>query len=281
MNAIMVGDLVLMITQNCNLRCAHCFRGDAEDINITDDTIENTFLKISEVGRLTLTGGEPLYSPATLEKINKVIEAIKKNNVLVHQVQIITNGVNYSDKIEIVLKTLYDLARDKKNSKFLISGDEYHASEINRLDLSAVFLENGSKYKEFASELGIAFGYTCPSQITKLGRAKNLEEAIVIPDINLYNNFKKFLLETRTFNVKEAYTDVLKVHTDGSVYFYMLSNDIFKNYTMFNINEEGSLQYLLVNYYNNKYGFIAKPFIGKNRDNRARIRALKQGYRNN
>lgn len=106
------------------------------------------------------------------------------------------------------------------------------------------------------------------------------KKATVIPNINLYNNFKKFLLETRSFNAKEAYVDVLKIHTDGSVYFYMLSNDIFKDYTMFNINDEGSLQYLLENYYNNQYVFIAKPFIGNNRDNRARIRDLKRNYRN-
>lgn len=281
MNTIMVGDLVLMITQNCNLKCAHCFRGDAEDINLTDETIENTFLKISEVGRLTLTGGEPLYSPATLERITKVIEAIKKNNILIHQIQIITNGVNYSSSIEQVLEDLYGLARDKKSSCFLISSDKYHKSEISRLNLDDVFSENYSKYEKFSATLGIYFGYAYHSQITKLGKAENLEEATVIADINYYSNFKKFLLETQMFNTREKYAEILKIHTDGSVYCFMLSNDMIKEHTMFNIDEEGELQQLLENYYNNKYGFIAKPFTSMNLDNRARIRALKQNYRKN
>ena len=78
MDNFMVGRLALMITQNCNLKCAHCLRGEDADIDISDETIENTFSKTAEIGNLLLTGGEPLYSPTTLNKIRKVIDSIKK-----------------------------------------------------------------------------------------------------------------------------------------------------------------------------------------------------------
>ena len=58
----MVGILSILITENCNLKCRHGFRGENINVDITDETIENTFSKIDEVGLLVITGVEPFFS---------------------------------------------------------------------------------------------------------------------------------------------------------------------------------------------------------------------------
>ncbi len=82
----MVGILSILITENCNLKCRHCFRGENTNVDINDETIENTFSKIDEIGLLLITGGEPFYSKKTVAKIKKIIDSIKKNNIIVHQI---------------------------------------------------------------------------------------------------------------------------------------------------------------------------------------------------
>lgn len=188
----MVGILSILITENCNLKCRHCFRGENINVDITDETIENTFSKIDEVGLLVITGGEPFYSKKTVSKIKKIIESIKKNDVIVHQIQIVTNGTKYNDDIEQTLAELYNLATNKEKSALLISSDIYHEAEIERLGLHDMTNINTNKFIDFSNKNGIFFKHLKPKYIVSMGRAQNLQESKEQPIISWSRVAKKF-----------------------------------------------------------------------------------------
>ena len=54
-----ISDLVLEVTRRCNMSCAHCCRGDAQNCDITHKVIDDAFANLSGIGSLVFTGGEP------------------------------------------------------------------------------------------------------------------------------------------------------------------------------------------------------------------------------
>lgn len=270
-----VDNLCLTITKNCNLKCEHCLRGDRYNINISDETIKNTFSKINKIGMLVLTGGEPLLSYNTINCINKVIEEIKNNNVKVDKILIFTNGTIYNEYIVKTLKELYNLALSKNECIFAISDDEYHGKEIERLNIIKKYINNTEKYNDLAHEIGIKCGFKYIDEVTNVGRAKNLNINKIKPDYEK-NYFLKFLLETLNFNYIEKYMEVLKIDCDGKTYMYELSYDMIDEYTLFNINEVNDIIKAMKKYYLSKYGIISNIFTGSISPNRKEIKQKKK-----
>lgn len=270
-----VDNLCLTITKNCNLKCEHCLRGDRFNINISDETIKNTFSKINKIGMLVLTGGEPLLSYNTIDLINKIIKEIKLNNVKIDKILIFTNGTIYNEYIVKTLKELYALARSKSECILAISDDEYHGKEIERLKIVNKYIINTDKYNDLANEIGIKCGFKYIDEVTNIGRAKNLNINKIKPDYEK-SYFLKFLLETLNFNYIENYMEVLKIDCDGKSYMYELSNDMIDEYTLFNINEVNDIINTMKNYYLSKYGIISNLFTGSVSPNRKEIKQKKK-----
>lgn len=60
-----IQNLVLEITRRCNMHCAHCLRGEAEDKDMDFAVIDRILELADSVQSVTFTGGEPsLYIPA-------------------------------------------------------------------------------------------------------------------------------------------------------------------------------------------------------------------------
>lgn len=270
-----VDNLCLTITKNCNLKCEHCLRGDRFNINISDETIKNTFSKINKIGMLVLTGGEPLLSYNTIDLINKIIKEIKLNNVKIDKILIFTNGTIYNEYIVKTLKELYALALNKSECILAISDDEYHGKEIERLKIVNKYIINTDKYNDLANEIGIKCGFKYIDEVTNIGRAKNLNINKIKPDYEK-SYFLKFLLETLNFNYIENYMEVLKIDCDGKSYMYELSNDMIDEYTLFNINEVNDIINTMKNYYLSKYGIISNLFTGSVSPNRKEIKQKKK-----
>lgn len=58
-NEIFVENLCLEVTRRCNMGCAHCLRGNAEDLDMSHETIEQVLGQVDVIGQVTFTGGEP------------------------------------------------------------------------------------------------------------------------------------------------------------------------------------------------------------------------------
>lgn len=59
MEKITFDDVVIEITRKCNMVCGHCFRGDAQPVDIDLEHLDAFLDQCEVIGRLLLTGGEP------------------------------------------------------------------------------------------------------------------------------------------------------------------------------------------------------------------------------
>lgn len=87
--------LILEITRRCNMACAHCMRGDAQNMDMGRDVIEQIFSQMTDISALTISGGEPSICP---DRILFALECAKKYGVNVGYVYIVTNGKEVSDE---------------------------------------------------------------------------------------------------------------------------------------------------------------------------------------
>ena len=173
---------------------------------------------------------------------NRVIESIKKNDVIVHQIQIVTNGTKYNDDIEQTLAELYNLATNKEKSALLISSDIYHEAEIERLGLHDMTNINTNKFIDFSNKNGIFFKHLKPKYIVSMGRAQNLQESKEQPIIS-------WSRVAKNFNALENCARELHIAVDGSVMPQgQISYDLLEQYTIFNINEQQDIIKTLVEY---------------------------------
>lgn len=53
------GSLLLEVTRNCNMRCAHCLRGPAERVTMSKDTAWLALRDVKYANCIVFTGGEP------------------------------------------------------------------------------------------------------------------------------------------------------------------------------------------------------------------------------
>lgn len=88
-------DIVLELTRSCNMRCAHCLRGDSDDLDMPVQVIENVFSATHEIRTLTFTGGEPSLKP---HLIKYALGCAKKYHTKIDEVYLATNGLEVSDE---------------------------------------------------------------------------------------------------------------------------------------------------------------------------------------
>ena len=106
--------LLLHITTRCNLRCAHCFHGDTEPLDLPVERIARVMEEFDEMQglRLLISGGEPLLHPQFSE-INELFDRFSFRTVILsngtifeelsvapglraHEVQVSLDGVGAS-----------------------------------------------------------------------------------------------------------------------------------------------------------------------------------------
>lgn len=96
----------LELTRRCNSRCEHCMRGDAQAKDLSDDSIDSYFSKVTDIFTLTLTGGEVSLVP---KKIIKITDAIKEHGTRVTHVGILTNGLYIRQPFIDAIKALKEV----------------------------------------------------------------------------------------------------------------------------------------------------------------------------
>ena len=52
-------NLAIEVTRKCNMHCAHCMRGDAQNADISEGKLSKFLSQVNFIGSLTITGGEP------------------------------------------------------------------------------------------------------------------------------------------------------------------------------------------------------------------------------
>ena len=129
---LQLSDVVIEITRQCNMRCDHCLRGDPQNINISDEILDEFFRKIKghSIGTLTLTGGEPSL---VADRIKAAVKYAKKYKVYVGSFYIVTNAKQVTSAFLCSVIELFSYCSDNEISKLVYSSDQYHEkpSDIN------------------------------------------------------------------------------------------------------------------------------------------------------
>lgn len=136
---VSINNLVIEITQKCNMQCYHCLRGAARRNNTSRVMINRIFdLFNGYILTLTVSGGEPSMNIDALEDICD--NMIRSDNV--HSVYIVTNGRVYKEKFLDKVYNLFNaVCYDDGTSRLAFSFDRYHdacldSNEIKKRNLN-------------------------------------------------------------------------------------------------------------------------------------------------
>lgn len=123
-------NVAIEITRRCNMCCAHCLRGDAENVDIQEKYIDaflDSFSGSRYIGTITFTGGEiSLNIPA----IRYTLKAVKERNISVGNFYMVTNGKAVDKMADLALASLewwaYCDEKDDDMCGLCISSDNFH-----------------------------------------------------------------------------------------------------------------------------------------------------------
>lgn len=120
--------IYLEITRRCNKKCAHCLRGDAQDVTITKEIVDKLFNSLDSCSNFYLTGGEPLLEPdILLYTIEKITEMLPTKTL-----SITTNGSILNKDVVVALERFCQAHKIRKQQnryvRFEISEDQYHTA---------------------------------------------------------------------------------------------------------------------------------------------------------
>lgn len=116
-------NVVIEVTRKCNMKCRHCLRGNAQNIEISDIDLDTFFSKVGYISDLTISGGEPSIAA---HKINTVVDMLEKYNVGVGNFYIATNAKEVSNEFLLAVMRLYCHCDDNEISALNYSNDAYH-----------------------------------------------------------------------------------------------------------------------------------------------------------
>lgn len=101
---IYVESLVIEVTRRCNMRCEHCLRGDAQNLDISTATLSEIAKHIYP-GSVTFTGGEPsLNVPA----IKRYFELAERYGTMPNFFYVATNGAASKEQMRDLALTLLE-----------------------------------------------------------------------------------------------------------------------------------------------------------------------------
>lgn len=123
-----VSCLVLEVTRRCNMLCEHCMRGDAQNLDMSNEVINKVFEQVHAVSDLTLSGGEPSLAVSVIEKVT---EHIIMRGTEVSNFFVVTNGKTTTARAKKFAHALLNLyfvmsSPEEELTGLVVSGDAWH-----------------------------------------------------------------------------------------------------------------------------------------------------------
>lgn len=128
MRKIAFNEIYLEITRRCQLKCAHCMRGDAQNVDMSYSIMDRLLEQVKSIDTLLITGGEPtLY----IDGMKYLLDGLIRNNIPLGRLGIVTNGCLLTQEMIKTLHDYYDWISQSENHKDVyirlgVSEDKYH-----------------------------------------------------------------------------------------------------------------------------------------------------------
>lgn len=188
-------DLMVEVTRRCNMRCAHCLRGEAEWVDMSKETVD-ALLDITEsIDTITFGGGEPSLN---YELIDYFVDECKQRDIPIYGYYVVTNGKVVPDGFLMSLIKLHayvvDCAGETDICGICLSKDMFHES---------ILKENEYKLRAFSSfREDKETDFSRDHAIINLGRARSLDAFV-----------KREPLHNRDIKV-EICNDIISIESD-------------------------------------------------------------------
>lgn len=133
---IQTDTLCIEVTRRCNMRCQHCLRGDAQDLDISESVLEEVAKTICP-SVVVFTGGEPSLNVPAIERYFQLAEQYEHLPLAFY---VATNGATSKEQMsELALALLraYPKMDDQECCEVNVSGDIFH-EEFKKEDCSAI-----------------------------------------------------------------------------------------------------------------------------------------------
>ena len=118
-------NLVVETTRRCNMKCAHCVRGKAQNRAMPTEHLRAFLQQIEYISSITFTGGEPTL-PSGIKVIYNFMDVCNSFSVSVGSFYIVSNAKVWRPEIGNMVGELYNFCDDNEVSNFDISTDRYH-----------------------------------------------------------------------------------------------------------------------------------------------------------
>ncbi len=144
--------VILEVTRRCNLRCAHCLRGEAESIDMSKETINKVIDLIAESNSfvsVSFTGGEPTLRN---DLISYFFEQMKERELEFSSFWLATNGYDQKGLLPI-LASAYTDAEDKNCCGVALSVDKFHEDSGENLLKCFTFYDSSKEVDWKKAEL--------------------------------------------------------------------------------------------------------------------------------
>lgn len=186
MDKITFGSIVVETTRRCNMRCRHCLRGEPKNKDIDSVYIDALLNQADIIDSLVFTGGEPTLN---LDAMEHMSAGLINRGVLLFNFQVITNGVEYSERLVKVAKRfreIIDICCEAGFAKGTYDSKQEMSRVIIGVSLDKYHSDNEKcerNYKRYKMELeGVAdvVKVTNGNTPIRMGRAVSLPDATPI-----------------------------------------------------------------------------------------------------
>lgn len=121
-----VQDLILEVTRRCNMACEHCLRGDAQNMDMSTEVVDQILEHCDSIGAVTFSGGEPSLN---IPLIRYFFEKAEERNMLPTSFYVVTNGKENQFELATELLKWYPKMDDKECCGVALSIVAYHEEQ--------------------------------------------------------------------------------------------------------------------------------------------------------
>ena len=123
-----IENLCIEVTRKCNMRCEHCLRGNAQNVDIDMRHIDAILSHCEGINSITFTGGEPTLN---LTAIEYTINEIVRREIPLGSFYVVTNGKVFRNRLVDILDKAYEYCYEKEICGLAVSNDEFHRKYQN------------------------------------------------------------------------------------------------------------------------------------------------------
>lgn len=184
--------LTIETTRRCNMKCTHCLRGDAQEVDIDYKHIDDLLDQTEVIGHLDITGGEPTLN---LDALEYILNGLCKRGIPLFEFGLNTNGLIYSERFISLIKWCRQII-DVSCANCLKNGSEYQPQRnLSRCNVGVsldryheqhdICMEHYQKYKAALADCADVLMIMRGNNPKRYGRARHLE----LPMLNMDSVF--------------------------------------------------------------------------------------------